>query len=88
MTQQHVHEKTKNILELPQKNRKHEKNQNHFQFLVFTGKKRCCFHFSKMGVPAFFRWLSKRCGAIVVNCVEEEEKVVDGIKIPGMTPFF
>jgi len=35
-----------------------------------------------MGVPAFFRWLSKRCGAIVVNCVEDEPKEVDGIRIP------
>merc|ERR1711970_579665 len=36
----------------------------------------------EMGVPAFFRWLSRRCGAIVVNCVEDEQKVVDGEKIP------
>lgn len=35
-----------------------------------------------MGVPAFFRWLSRKCGSIVVNCVEDEQKVVDGIKIP------
>lgn len=35
-----------------------------------------------MGVPAFFRWLSKRCGAIVVNCVEEEQKEIDGVRIP------
>jgi len=35
-----------------------------------------------MGVPAFFRWLSRRCGAIVVNCVEEEPKTVDGVTIP------
>ena len=36
-----------------------------------------------MGVPAFFRWLSRKCGSIVVNCVEDEQKVVDGIKIPS-----
>ena len=39
-----------------------------------------------MGVPAFFRWLSRRCGAIVVNCVEEEPKTVDGVTIPGQSP--
>ena len=41
-----------------------------------------------MGVPAFFRWLSRRCGAIVVNCVEDEQKVVDGIKLPSKLGFF
>jgi len=35
-----------------------------------------------MGVPAFFRWLSRKCGAIVVNCIEDEQKVIDGIKVP------
>jgi len=35
-----------------------------------------------MGVPAFFRWLSRKCGAIVVNCVEDEQKVIDGVKVP------
>ncbi|EEC18123.1 5'-_3' exoribonuclease, putative, partial [Ixodes scapularis] len=33
-----------------------------------------------MGVPAFFRWLSKKYPSIVVHCVEE--KVVDGVKVP------
>lgn len=35
-----------------------------------------------MGVPAFFRWLSRKCGAIVVNCIEDEQKVIDGVKVP------
>lgn len=36
-----------------------------------------------MGVPAFFRWLSRRCGAIVINCVEEQQKEIDGVKVPA-----
>ncbi|PIK55846.1 putative 5'-3' exoribonuclease 2 isoform X1 [Apostichopus japonicus] len=35
-----------------------------------------------MGVPAFFRWLSKTYGNIVVHCVEEKGKVVDGVEVP------
>lgn len=35
-----------------------------------------------MGVPAFFRWLSKKYPSIVVHCVEEKPQVVDGVKVP------
>ncbi|KAG8199118.1 hypothetical protein JTE90_016255 [Oedothorax gibbosus] len=35
-----------------------------------------------MGVPAFFRWLSKKYPSIVVHCVEEKPKIVNGEKIP------
>ncbi|GAB1600843.1 5'-3' exoribonuclease 2-like [Argonauta hians] len=35
-----------------------------------------------MGVPAFFRWLSRKYTSIVVHCVEEKAKEVDGTKIP------
>lgn len=35
-----------------------------------------------MGVPAFFRWLSKTYGNIVVHCVEEKPKEIDGKTIP------
>ncbi|KAJ8309493.1 hypothetical protein KUTeg_014367 [Tegillarca granosa] len=35
-----------------------------------------------MGVPAFFRWLSRKYPSIVVSCVEEKPKEVDGVKIP------
>lgn len=35
-----------------------------------------------MGVPAFFRWLSRKYPSIVVHCREEKAKVIDGIKIP------
>ncbi|XP_043552473.1 5'-3' exoribonuclease 2 isoform X1 [Chiloscyllium plagiosum] len=35
-----------------------------------------------MGVPAFFRWLSRKYPSIVVNCVEEKAKEVDGVKAP------
>ncbi|KAK2560376.1 5'-3' exoribonuclease 2 [Acropora cervicornis] len=33
-----------------------------------------------MGVPAFFRWLSKKYPSIVVHCVEEKLTATDGIK--------
>ncbi|KAL3873789.1 hypothetical protein ACJMK2_036874, partial [Sinanodonta woodiana] len=35
-----------------------------------------------MGVPAFFRWLSRKYPSLVVNCVEEKPKVINGVKIP------
>ncbi|KAK7103968.1 5'-3' exoribonuclease 2-like [Littorina saxatilis] len=35
-----------------------------------------------MGVPAFFRWLSRKYPSIVVHCVEEKGKEVDGVRIP------
>ena len=35
-----------------------------------------------MGVPAFFRWLSKKYPSIVVNCVEKKGEEVDGVRVP------
>ncbi|UYV73628.1 XRN2, partial [Cordylochernes scorpioides] len=35
-----------------------------------------------MGVPAFFRWLSRKYPAIVVHCVEEKAKSINGVTIP------
>uniref|UniRef100_A0A8C5PNC6 5'-3' exoribonuclease n=1 Tax=Leptobrachium leishanense TaxID=445787 RepID=A0A8C5PNC6_9ANUR len=35
-----------------------------------------------MGVPAFFRWLSRKYPSIVVHSVEEKPKDCNGIKIP------
>ncbi|XP_053317101.1 5'-3' exoribonuclease 2 [Spea bombifrons] len=35
-----------------------------------------------MGVPAFFRWLSRKYPSIVVHSVEEKPKECNGIKIP------
>lgn len=35
-----------------------------------------------MGVPAFFRWLSRKYPSIVVHCVEEKSREVNGVKFP------
>ncbi|GIX77268.1 5'-3' exoribonuclease 2 [Caerostris extrusa] len=35
-----------------------------------------------MGVPAFFRWLSRKYPSIVAHCNEERPKIVNGEKIP------
>lgn len=35
-----------------------------------------------MGVPAFFRWLSRKYCSIVIECNEEKPKVINGVKIP------
>nr|XP_056718503.1 5'-3' exoribonuclease 2 [Euleptes europaea] len=35
-----------------------------------------------MGVPAFFRWLSRKYPSIIVSCAEEKPKECNGVKIP------
>uniref|UniRef100_A0A8C5BFG8 5'-3' exoribonuclease n=1 Tax=Gadus morhua TaxID=8049 RepID=A0A8C5BFG8_GADMO len=35
-----------------------------------------------MGVPAFFRWLSRKYASIVVHCLEEKSKECNGVRIP------
>ncbi|XP_068454828.1 5'-3' exoribonuclease 2 isoform X2 [Clinocottus analis] len=35
-----------------------------------------------MGVPAFFRWLSRKYASIVVHCTEEKGKECNGVRIP------
>lgn len=35
-----------------------------------------------MGVPAFFRWLSRKYPNVIVFCNEEKPKVVDGVTVP------
>ncbi|KAM6906357.1 5'-3' exoribonuclease 2 isoform 3-T3 [Lycodopsis pacificus] len=35
-----------------------------------------------MGVPAFFRWLSRKYASIVVHCVEEKGKECNGVCVP------
>ncbi|XP_076612282.1 5'-3' exoribonuclease 2 isoform X1 [Chaetodon auriga] len=35
-----------------------------------------------MGVPAFFRWLSRKYSSIIVHCVEEKAKECNGVRIP------
>ncbi|KAI1897388.1 hypothetical protein AGOR_G00082790 [Albula goreensis] len=35
-----------------------------------------------MGVPAFFRWLSRKYSSIIVHCVEERPKECNGVRIP------
>ncbi|KAG1674258.1 5'-3' exoribonuclease 2 [Nymphon striatum] len=34
-----------------------------------------------MGVPAFFRWLSKKYPSIVVHCIEDGKKVIDDVTV-------
>ncbi|KHN80502.1 5'-3' exoribonuclease 2 -like protein [Toxocara canis] len=38
-----------------------------------------------MGVPAFFRWLSRKYPSVIVNAVEEKPRDVDGNPIPVRT---
>ncbi|KAH7727156.1 5'-3' exoribonuclease 2-like protein [Aphelenchoides avenae] len=35
-----------------------------------------------MGIPSFFRWLSRRYPSVVVNAYEEKPAEVDGVKVP------
>ena len=35
-----------------------------------------------MGVPAFFRWLTRKYPSVIVHCVEEKAVDVNGQRIP------
>ncbi|XP_044731123.1 5'-3' exoribonuclease 2 homolog [Chrysoperla carnea] len=35
-----------------------------------------------MGVPAFFRWLSKKYPSVIVHCVEQKGQNINGTKVP------
>ncbi|KAF5297104.1 hypothetical protein FQA39_LY02684 [Lamprigera yunnana] len=36
-----------------------------------------------MGVPAFFRWLTRKYPSVIVHCVEEKAVDVNGVRIPS-----
>ncbi|KAJ8977485.1 hypothetical protein NQ317_001768 [Molorchus minor] len=35
-----------------------------------------------MGVPAFFRWLSRKYPSVIVHCVEQKPVDVNGVQVP------
>ncbi|CAL8090206.1 unnamed protein product [Orchesella dallaii] len=35
-----------------------------------------------MGVPAFFRWLTRKYPSVIVHCIEDKQQQVDGTEIP------
>ncbi|XP_033216725.1 5'-3' exoribonuclease 2 homolog [Belonocnema kinseyi] len=35
-----------------------------------------------MGVPAFFRWLSRKYPSVIVECIEQKAVTVDGVQVP------
>ncbi|KAG2467907.1 XRN2 exoribonuclease, partial [Polypterus senegalus] len=39
----------------------------------------------EMGVPAFFRWLSRKYASIIVHCIEEKPKEYNGVRVPTDT---
>ena len=35
-----------------------------------------------MGVPAFFRWLSRKYPSVIIECLEQKTQECDGVKQP------
>ncbi|XP_043272687.1 5'-3' exoribonuclease 2 homolog [Venturia canescens] len=35
-----------------------------------------------MGVPAFFRWLSRKYPSVIVECIEQKKTTTDGVPVP------
>ncbi|KAG7200142.1 hypothetical protein KM043_000580 [Ampulex compressa] len=35
-----------------------------------------------MGVPAFFRWLSRKYPSVIVECIEQKPVTADGVRVP------
>ena len=35
-----------------------------------------------MGVPAFFRWLSRKYPSVIIECMEDRPPEVDGVRPP------
>ncbi|XP_058807467.1 5'-3' exoribonuclease 2 homolog [Phymastichus coffea] len=38
-----------------------------------------------MGVPAFFRWLSRKYPSVIIECIENKPVTVDGVQVPVNT---
>ena len=49
-------------------------------FILFDGLHCCCI--STMGVPAFFRWLTRKYPSVIVDAVEEKPRDANGSRIP------
>ena len=63
-----------------------EDNALYIQPLALFSQRQLLSEWVSMGVPAFFRWLSRKYPSIVVPCQEDKAQTIDGYQVSQCAP--